>query len=138
VTPPPAIVVVDTSVVSFLFRGDTRADRYLPHLAGKLLTLSFMTLAELDQWALEHHWGAARQQRLAEHLADCTVHPYDRDLCRWWASVRVACRRIGQPIDGADAWIAATALLYGIPLVTHNPGHFTRVPGLMVISEVVP
>jgi tRNA(fMet)-specific endonuclease VapC len=138
VTPPPALVVVDTDVVSFLFRGDTRADLYRPHLAGKVLTLSFMTLAELDQWALEHHWGAARQQRLAEHLADYTIHPYDRDLCRWWATVRVACRRAGQPIDGADAWIAATALLYGIPLVTHNFDHFARVPGLVVISEAAP
>jgi predicted nucleic acid-binding protein len=84
---------------------------------------------------LEHQWGAARQRRLAEHLADYTIHPYDRDLCRWWATVRVACRRMGQPIEGADAWIAATALLYGVPLATHNFGHFSRVPGLTVISE---
>ena len=36
---------------------------------------------------------------------------------------------------GADAWIAATALLYGIPLITHNPGHFVNVPVLAVVSE---
>src|SRR5437870_9427602 len=103
------MVVVDTDVVSFLFRGDTRAEPYRPYLTGRVLTISFMTLAELDQWVLEHRWGAARQARLAEHLADYTIHPFDRDLCRWWATVRVACRRIGRPIEVADAWIAATA-----------------------------
>jgi tRNA(fMet)-specific endonuclease VapC len=135
VTPPAPMAVVDTDVVSFLFRNDSRAALYRPHLAGRVLTISFMTLAELDQWSLERNWGAARQQRLAEHLADYTVYPYDRDLCRWWATVRVASRRLGRPIEVADAWIAATALLYGIPLITHNPGHFVNVPGLAVISE---
>jgi predicted nucleic acid-binding protein len=55
-------------------------------------------------------------------------------LCRWWATVRVACRRLGRSIDVADAWIAATALLYGVPLVTHNAGHFESVPGLVIYS----
>jgi tRNA(fMet)-specific endonuclease VapC len=109
------MAVVDTDVVSFIFRNDTRAALYGPHLAGRVLTISFMTLAELDQWALERNWGVTRRQRLAEHLADYMVHPYDRDLCRWWATVRVACRRLGRPIEVADAWIAATALLYDIP-----------------------
>jgi predicted nucleic acid-binding protein len=129
------MVVVDTDVVSFLFRRDTRAALYRPHLTGRTLTISFMTLAELDQWALERNWGNARRQRLAEHLADYIVHPYERDLCRWWATVRVAGRRLGRPIEVADAWIAATALLYGVPLITHNPAHFANVPGLAVISE---
>jgi hypothetical protein len=45
-TPPP--VVVDTDVVSYLFKGDSRAPRYRPHLVGHTPVLSFMTVAELD------------------------------------------------------------------------------------------
>jgi predicted nucleic acid-binding protein len=30
---------------------------------------------------------------------------------------------------------AATALLYGVPLVTHNSGDYLGVPGLQVISH---
>ena len=41
-------VVLDTDVVSFLFKDDTRAELYRPHLTDKLLVISFMTLAELD------------------------------------------------------------------------------------------
>lgn len=132
--PTAETVVVDTDVVSFLFRNDTRAARYRPYLTGRVLTISFMTLAELDQWVLERNWGSVRRAAMREHLADYSVHPYDRDLCRWWATVRVACRRVGRPIEVADAWIAATALLYGVPLVTHNPDHFASVPGLVLVS----
>ena len=34
-----------------------------------------------------------------------------------------------------DAWIAATALRHGLPLVTHNRRHFESIPALRVISE---
>ena len=44
-------LIVDTDVVSFLLKGDTRAQLYRPHLQGRTLALSFMTVAELYQWA---------------------------------------------------------------------------------------
>jgi predicted nucleic acid-binding protein len=37
-----------------------------------------------------------------------------------------------------DAWVAATALAYGLPLVTNNPSDYTGVAGLTVISEKNP
>lgn len=39
-------VVLDTDVVSFLFKNDARARKYQPHLGGKEVVISFMTLAE--------------------------------------------------------------------------------------------
>jgi predicted nucleic acid-binding protein len=36
----------------------------------------------------------------------------------------------------ADAWVAATALAYGLELVTHNPADFAGIPNLVVVSEV--
>jgi predicted nucleic acid-binding protein len=41
----------------------------------------------------------------------------------------------GHPIAYADAWIAATAMAYKAPLITHNRKHFESVSGLKVISE---
>jgi tRNA(fMet)-specific endonuclease VapC len=133
--PAPQRLVVDTDVVSFLFKDDTRATLYQPHLSGRLLVISFMTLAELDLWALARRWGPSRRTALEAHLASFTVFPYDRDLCRWWAEVSDEARRSGRPIQSSDAWIAATAMLYGIPLVTHNPSDFAGVTGLSIITE---
>jgi tRNA(fMet)-specific endonuclease VapC len=128
-------VVVDTDVVSFLFKRDSRAQWYRPHLTGKLLVLSFMTVAELDRWALQRHWGEASRSKMEEYLRNFVVYPYDRALCLKWAEVSDRARRNGPPIQCADAWIASTAALHSIPLVTHNGKDYAGVDGLTVISE---
>ena len=131
----PTDRLVDTDVVSFLLKRDSRATLYRPHLADRRLIISFMTLAELDRWALERNWGEARRARMEEQLRRYVVYPSDRALRRTWAEVMVTARRRGQPIQTADAWIAATALLHGLPLVSHNRKDFAGVPGLTLISE---
>ncbi len=45
-------VVVDTDVISFLFKDHPIASRYDVDLASRTLVISFMTLAELDRWAI--------------------------------------------------------------------------------------
>ena len=37
-------VVIDTDVISYIFKGDTRGEMYQPHLDNKLGVLSFMTV----------------------------------------------------------------------------------------------
>jgi predicted nucleic acid-binding protein len=97
--------------------------------------ISFMTLAELDRWMVEAHWGETRRQRLCEYLERFVVLPYHRDLCTKWAEVTVAAQACGRRIDCTDAWIAATALLVGAPLITHNRIDYLGVPGLTLISH---
>lgn len=129
-------IVVDTNVVSFSLKNDTRSALYRPHLLGRLPILSFMTVAELHGWAEERRWGAQRKMDLERFLRAYAIHYPDLDLCKLWATVTVAARRASRPIGAADAWIAATALLYGVPLVTHDPRDFAGVTGLKVLTEV--
>lgn len=42
------IVVVDTDVVSFIFKGDTGGSLYRPHLDGRLVIIAAQTRAELE------------------------------------------------------------------------------------------
>jgi tRNA(fMet)-specific endonuclease VapC len=128
-------VIVDTDVVSFLLKGDTRAQAYRPHLQNKSLALSFMTLAELYRWAYERKWGQARQAWLEERLRAYVIVPFDHDLCKCWADICVIRQRQGRPISAQDAWIAATARHHRCPLVTHNQDDFANIPDLIVISE---
>mgnify|MGYP006369188357 FL=1 len=58
-------VVVDTDVASFLFKGDTRASGYRRPLENRQWTISFMTEAELEQWALLANWSG-KANRVAE------------------------------------------------------------------------
>jgi predicted nucleic acid-binding protein len=61
--------------------------------------------------------------------------PAGEDLCHWWAAAMVSAQRQGRRIEVADAWIAATVLLYGVPLITHNADDYAGVDGLQVITE---
>src|SRR5260370_27681775 len=65
--------IIDADVVSMLFKGDTRALAYRPHITGRLLGISFMTLAELERWSLERDWGQRRKLELAQHLTRYVV-----------------------------------------------------------------
>lgn len=128
-------VVVDTDVVSYLFKGDTRADLYRPHVYERLAVIAAQTRAELELWMLERNWGVRRQAELREYLHRFVFAAVDEAICRAWAEATDSARRKGLPILAADAWVAATALSYDVPLVTHNSGDFAGVDNLTVISE---
>jgi predicted nucleic acid-binding protein len=127
-------VVVDTDVVSFLFKNDSRAQLYIPLLRDRNLLVSFMTEAELEQWILLAKWGADRVRRFQQFMKGFASVPSSRDLILRWADVMVRARANGRRMEAADAWIAATALLYGAALVTHNPTDYLGVPNLIVLS----
>lgn len=128
-------VVVDTDVISFLYKRDSRALLYTPHLDGKLALISFMTIAELHRWTLERQWGEKRWRDLEKFLDQFSVVEYVKALCFKWAEATYSAKRSGRPIGAADAWVAATALLENAPLVTHNRAHYAGVADLQVISE---
>jgi tRNA(fMet)-specific endonuclease VapC len=127
-------IVLDTDVMSFLFKGDSRAQAYLPYLQDRQWLISFMTEAELEQWALLANWGAKRVEWLRLFLGRCAIVPSSRDLVLKWAEVMVAARMIGRRIETADGWIAATALLYDAPLLTHNKSDYVGVPRLRIVQ----
>jgi predicted nucleic acid-binding protein len=93
-----------------------------------------MTIAELDRWALHRNWGAPRRSELATFLERFTAVMSDRRLCRTWAEVADTARRNGRQIHVADAWITATTLSLGVPLLTHNRGDFLGVDGLRLVT----
>jgi predicted nucleic acid-binding protein len=88
-------VVVDTDVVSFVFRNHLIGSQYDADLADRTLIVSFMTLAELDRWTIQSKWGEARRTWLRLYLESFVVMPYDRALCTKWAEVTVAAQASG-------------------------------------------
>jgi tRNA(fMet)-specific endonuclease VapC len=127
--------VVDTDVISYLFRSSPVAQLYRQHLAGRLLVISFMTLAEIRFGMLHAGWGARRVASMEAYLKQFVLHMCDSDLCHSWAQIVHSERARGRVISAQDAWIAATAIQNDLPLVTHNRRHFDGVDGLVVISE---
>jgi len=130
-----SLIVVDTDVVSFLFRDDALSGLYSPILEGKQAVISFMSLAELALWPLKSHWSTVRVRRLRDYLDETFgVCFQDEKLCRLWAEVRYQGFTKGRPVSPSDAWIAATARYLSAPLVTHNEQHFRHLDRLEILT----
>ncbi|MBI3737178.1 type II toxin-antitoxin system VapC family toxin [Candidatus Sumerlaeota bacterium] len=127
--------ILDTNAVSYIMNGHTNAQAYRPHLEGRELSISFMSVAELCEGAYRRGWDARRVRRFEEELGKYIVIPNSAVLCQIWGQVRAQRRQ--QPIAVDDAWIAATALGLDCPLVTHNPGDIHGIAGLKIITECV-
>jgi len=128
-------LVVDTDVASFVFKWHPDfAPRYVGIIRGSELVVSFMTLAEMRQGAMDANWGPRKCDLLEAYLADFAVLHSDDMLCSIWAAVRNESVRKGRQISSADAWIAATALILSVPLVTNNPKDYRHLENVQLVS----
>jgi len=94
-----SLLLIDTDIASFIFKGSDYADPYLQLLGGQELAMSFMTVAELFQWAILRQWGDRRLSQLEQYLSNYLVIPVDQPLCRKWAEVRSDRQSAGRPIS---------------------------------------
>jgi tRNA(fMet)-specific endonuclease VapC len=124
-------IIADTNVVSYLMKGTELGQRYKRHLAGKIVGIVFVTVAEMHYGAEKNGWGEKRRLQLEEHLKNFVVLPYNNEIAKVYARIVVERERIGRRIDWPDAWIAATALWHRIPLVSHD-GDFADIIGLVI------
>jgi len=127
-------VLLDTDVFSYLIRpGDTRADLYHPHVKGKTIALSFITIGELYTWTVKRQWGEKRIAELEQRLKAVVTIPYDQELCREFGRVKASLPG-GRIVPSNDLWIATCAIRHSIPLLTHNLKHFEGIPRLQIVT----
>ncbi|MDE2786916.1 MAG: PIN domain-containing protein [Chloroflexota bacterium] len=126
-------MVVDTNVVSYIYRNENRAQPYLNHLTGHRAVISFQTYEELLFGALISNWGQQSVDELLEYVSTAyDIINYDLELVRISARLRADSRRSGRELKSPDGWIAATAILLNCTLLAHD-GDFDCIPGLKLI-----
>lgn len=127
-------VVVDTDVISFLFKNHPLSQTYQTLLAGKSLAVSLISLAEIEYGMEVKNWGTARRTLMHRFLARFTPLLPDAETAVLWARIKSNCEKKGRPITFADAWIAAAAVQLNVPLATHNVGDYTAVDTLTILT----
>ena len=128
-------VLLDTNVLSYIYKDDTRGAKYAPHIEGKTPVISFITVAEMYFGAYKAKWGEKSFKKLETFLKKYTVIEFNNQICHEWAIIKAKLEEIGHSVeDSNDLWIAATARVADVPLITHNPKHFINIPGLAVIT----
>ena len=130
--------MLDTSVASFLFpakRNEALKKDYEEKIGTRLRAICFQTVAELLLWAEKRNFGDRQQEELIRYIEGFILLPFDWRLNSEWARLMAFADRTGQPLRAGDAWIAASAILNDIPLITHDRD-FSRLayPGLETIA----
>ena len=100
-------VLLDTDVFSYLNKGDTRADLYRPHVTGKTIALSFVTVGELYAWTVRKKWNPKKIAALEQHIKAAIIVPYDLELCKVYGHLKASLLDAGRVVAANDLWIAA-------------------------------
>lgn len=121
---------LDTSVIIDLIKGSTGVGRLIGRYAR--LGISHVVLGEL---LLGRHKAAHPNEtfKIIEALKGITVLSADAITAEIYAQIRFELEKQGKPIPQNDIWIAATALLINVPLITCDQ-HFRRIPQLKVLE----
>jgi tRNA(fMet)-specific endonuclease VapC len=106
----------------------------LRELGGAELMVSVFTLCELAAGA-EMARHAVEEMRKVEVLEEMlsVVYP-DREFALRYGQTAAHLRRNGTPIPLMDLLIGVTALRSDVPLLTDDSAHFSRIPGLAIIT----
>lgn len=102
------------------------------------IRISPITLAELKAGVLSATNNEHRLMRLrtVELAAEIPLLVIDEWVADEWAALRSWLSEMGRRLDVNDLWIAATAIRYGMPVVTQDNDFFvvSGVRGLEVIQ----
>lgn len=102
--------------------------------AGERLVTTRFNLAEIYVGFERAKDPARDRARMAPVLLRLAIIDFDDRAARAFGQVSAHLMRIGLPIGDMDVLVASTALIAGETLVTGNPQHFGRIPGLRVIG----
>jgi predicted nucleic acid-binding protein len=120
-------MVVDTGIFIDYLRSKDKSKTILQNLPDDVeLYISSVTLYEL-------YMGATSPQKWIDVKTltdDIPVLPFTKNISEKAAIIYQELKKENKIIEFRDIFIAATALVHDLPVLTRNKKHFTRVKGL--------
>ena len=110
-------------------RGVGKAHAFLTQHAQAQPCLTWTVAGEFAEGFGDLHHPAC-----AAMLSRFQILPMSEATGHQYAVTTRKLRQNGQLIGTNDLWIAAASLAHGLPLVTNNTAHFSRVPGLALVG----
>jgi predicted nucleic acid-binding protein len=134
------VIILDTNVVSELMRPepDTRVREWVSGRRSGELGTTAITVAEI-RYGIERLPDGRRKDGLLSAAADLfaafgnLVQPFDVLAAAWFGPVMARRARLGMPIEGFDAQIAAICRAHEASLATRNVKNFLET-GVAVID----
>src|SRR5690606_16508290 len=120
-------MVVDTSVfIEYLRAKDKKKSTLYAIADSTQLFISSVTMYELLMGAIDEN----KQKDIRLLTEDIPVLPFDESVSKKSAEIYHQLRRENNMIEFRDIFIAATCLVFELPLKTLNKKHFERIKQL--------
>jgi tRNA(fMet)-specific endonuclease VapC len=129
--------LLDTDICSAHLKGDRQVSSRFLQYSGRL-NISVLTASELYTWANRRTAPPLRLTAVRDMLFAARLLDVDRHVAESSGEFRAVLLDQGKPIPSVDLFIAATAMLHDLTLVTHNVRHFQSVPGLRIVDWLAP
>jgi len=149
-------LVIDTCVLIHIVR-DTTTGKNCIDTISKLdeepnVTISVVTKAEMESFALQHQWGIKKIEKLEKILANITIidiNHSDNTLLSQYSQIdayskgKGVCKK-GNKLSGSarkmgknDLWIAATASALDVTLITTDGDFDHLTPDFINVIKVI-
>jgi predicted nucleic acid-binding protein len=124
-------ILLDTSAYAAFMRGEPKA--VVAIREAEEIYLSAVVLGEMLAGFLSGERPAKNQAELARFLESPRVSLIDVDegTAERYAVIFTTLRKAGTPIPTNDLWIAASAMQYGLRVLTGD-SHFAKVPQILI------
>ena len=124
-------LLLDTSAYSAFMRGHRGVGEAIRRTDGIVVTP--VILGELRAGFRRGGRRSENERELSEFLGSPRVRlaVVDAETADRYAEIVAFLQRAGTPLPTNDAWIAASAMQHGLPVLTTDP-HFERIPHVIV------
>jgi predicted nucleic acid-binding protein len=139
------MIILDTNVLSelMLIKGEPSVFEWLRGQPIRDLGTTSINIAEI-QYGLTRLPTSRRRSELERNFSNVImrgfagrIFDFDQPAANIYGDIRVARERVGRPLEGADAFIAAIALSRGFAVATRNTADFEGC-GIRIINPWEP
>ena len=123
--------LLDTDVSIDYLRGSVEVSHRITAAGLANFRLSEITVAELKYGAAKSNRPEHNRLQVEAFIGDFGIMPIYESLDTF-ASEKARLEKLGLRLDDFDLLIGATAIHYGLILVTNNVKHFERMKGLHI------
>ena len=125
--------LLDTNICIYAINGRfPNLSKHLFSISPEEITVSAITVSELEYGAAKSHWGIRTHQIMHTFLASFTTLPFTEEDAICFGQLRALLSSKGTPVGLLDLMIAAQGISRNLTVVTHNTREFIRIPGIQL------
>jgi predicted nucleic acid-binding protein len=129
--------LLDTDICSAYLKNDPRVlPRFMLHFGG--LHMSAITVGELFVWAKRTAAPPAREASVRDLIRSSAIIEVHNHVAERYGETRAELLDAGLVVGESDVFIAATALVHNLTLVTHNTADYQNIPNLQLVDWLLP